>query len=101
MWSFFLCSNIRHISWNILWNFEWAYRLNQSNLLSDEEKYRILKEILPGIDWDQEPEADEEKDYLQELAIEIGNVKNNCMDIEEYEPVKYTTEKFRETVQNL
>lgn len=21
--------------------------------------------------------------------------KNNCMDIEEYEPVKYTTEKFR------
>ena len=74
---------------------KWAYRLNQSNLLSDEEKYRILREILPGIDWDQEPEADEEKDYLQELAIEIGNVKYNCMDIEEYEPVKYTTEKFR------
>ena len=74
---------------------KWAYRLNQSNLLSDEEKYRILREILPGIDWDQEPEADEEKDYLQELAIEIGNVKNNCIDIEEYEPVKYTTEKFR------
>ena len=74
---------------------KWAYRLNQSNLLSDEEKYRILREILPGIDWDQEPEADEEKDYLQEPAIEIGNVKNNCMDIEEYEPVKYTTEKFR------
>lgn len=74
---------------------KWAYRLNQSNLLSDEEKYRILREILPGIDWDQEPEADEENDYLQELAIEIGNVKNNCMDIEEYEPVKYTTEKFR------
>ena len=74
---------------------KWAYRLNQSNLLSDEEKYRILREILPGIEWDQEPEADEEKDYLQELAIEIGNVKNNCMDIEEYEPVKYTTEKFR------
>ena len=74
---------------------KWAYRLNQSNLLSDEEKYRILREILPGIDWDQEPEADEEKDYLQELAIEIGNVKNNCMDIEEYESVKYTTEKFR------
>lgn len=74
---------------------KWAYRLNQSNLLSDEEKYRILREILPGIDRDQEPEADEEKDYLQELAIEIGNVKNNCMDIEEYEPVKYTTEKFR------
>ena len=74
---------------------KWAYRLNQSNLLSDEEKYRILREILPGIDWDQEPEADEEKDYLQELAIEIGNVKNNCMEIEEYEPVKYTTEKFR------
>ena len=66
---------------------KWAYKLDRSNILSGE--------ILPGIDWDQEPEADEEKDYLQELAIEIGNVKNNCMDIEEYEPVKYTTEKFR------
>ena len=25
---------------------KWAYRLNQSNLLSDEEKYRILREII-------------------------------------------------------
>lgn len=74
---------------------KWAYRLNPSNLLTDEEKYRMLKEILPKIEWDQEPETDEEKDYLQELAVEIGNVKNNCMDIETYEPVKYTTEKFR------
>lgn len=74
---------------------KWAYRLNQSNLLTDEEKYRMLKTLLIQVEWDQEPETDEEKDYLQELAIEIGNVKNNCMDIEIYEPVKYTTEKFR------
>ena len=74
---------------------KWAYRLNQSNLLSDEEKYRILREILPGIDWDQEPAAAPPTQSQQELAIEIGNVKNNCMDIEEYESVKYTTEKFR------
>ena len=72
-----------------------AYRLEPSNLLTDEEKYRMLRTLLPKVGWDQEPETDEEKDYLQELAIEIGNVKNNCMDIEEYEPVKYTTEKFR------
>ena len=74
---------------------KWAYRLNPSNLLTDEEKYRMLREILPKVEWDQEPETDEEKDYLQELAVEIGNIKNNCVDIETYEPVKYTTEKFR------
>ena len=74
---------------------KWAYRLNPSNLLADEEKYRMLREILPKVEWDQEPEPDEEKDYLQELVVEIGNVKNNCVDIETYEPVKYTTEKFR------
>ncbi len=55
----------------------------------------MLRTLLPKVGWDQEPETDEEKDYLQELAAEIGNVKNNCMDIEDYEPVKYTTEKFR------
>ena len=73
----------------------WAYRLEPSNLLTDEEKYRMLRTLLPKVGWDQEPETDEEKDYLQELAAEIGNVKNNCMAIEAYEPVKYTTEKFR------
>lgn len=74
---------------------KWAYRLDQSNLLSDEEKYRMLRQILSEVEWDQEPEADEEKDYLQELAIEIGNVKNNCLDIEQYEPVKYTKNLFQ------
>ena len=74
---------------------KWAYRLEPSNLLTDEEKYRMLRTLLPKVGWDQEPETDEEKDYLQELAAEIGNVKNNCMAIEAYEPVKYTTEKFR------
>ena len=74
---------------------KWAYHLDQSNLLSDEEKYRMLRQILAEIEWDQEPEADEEKDYLQELAIEIGNVKNNCLDIEQYEPVKYTKSLFQ------
>ena len=74
---------------------KWAYRLEPSNLLTDEEKYRMLRTLLPKVGWDQEPETDEEKDYLQELAAEIGNVKNNCMAIEDYEPVKYTTEKFR------
>ena len=74
---------------------KWAYRLDQSNLLGDEEKYRMLRQILSEVEWDQEPEADEEKDYLQELAIEIGNVKNNCLDIEQYEPVKYTKNLFQ------
>ena len=74
---------------------KWAYRLEPSNLLTDEEKYRMLRTLLPKVGWDQEPETDEEKDYLQELAAEIGNVKNNCMAIEAYEPVKYTAEKFR------
>ena len=74
---------------------KWAYKLDSSNLLSEEEKYRMIREILSKIEWDQQPETEEEKEYLQELAIEIGNVKNNCKDIETYESVKYTTEKFR------
>ena len=78
---------------------KWAYGLNQANLLTEEEKYALLRQILSHMEWEAIPAADEEKDYLQDLAVEIGNVKNNCYRIDEYESLRYGNERFRELYQ--
>ena len=79
---------------------KWAYGLNQSNLLSDEEKYILIREAATKLSWEELKGAGEEKEYLQELAAEIGNIKNNCRDIRTYESQKYGTERFRELYRN-
>ena len=78
---------------------KWAYGLNQTNLLTEEEKYALIRQILSKMEWEEIPAADEEKDYLQDLAVEIGNIKNNCYKIEEYESLRYGKERFRELYQ--
>lgn len=74
---------------------KWAYGLNQSNLLLEEEKCQLLREIIGQIEWEEVDKSDE-KEYLQELAEEIGNVKNNGYEIDSYESHKYGVNRFRE-----
>ena len=79
---------------------KWAYGLNQANLLLEEEKIQLIKQIAVSMDWGEISDAEEEKDILEELAIEIGNVKNNCYDIQSYESSRYGTNRFRELYQS-
>ena len=74
---------------------KWAYGLDQSNILSEEEKNQLLKDILKKMDWEQN-EKSQEADFLQELSEEIGNIGNNGIDIEDYESQRYPKAKFRE-----
>ncbi len=75
---------------------KWAYRLNQGNLLSDEEKYTLLCQIAAQLEWETGGESGDEKDVLKELAAEVGNVKNDCLNIEDYESDRYGASRFRE-----
>ena len=75
---------------------KWAYRLNQQNLLTDEEKDALLRQLAGQLEWDVLGELGDERDALKELAAEVGNIKNNCLDIEEYESRRYKTSMFRE-----
>jgi len=76
---------------------KWAYRLNQGNLLSDEEKYALLGQITAQLEWELDAgESADEKEALKELAAEVGNVKNDCLDIEDYESRRYRASQFRE-----
>lgn len=74
---------------------KWAYGLNQTNLLSEEEKYKLLKECVSHLRLEEEPEG-EEREFLLGLAEEIGNIKNNCFDIKTYESGRYDTSFLRE-----
>lgn len=75
---------------------KWAYRLNQGNLLTDEEKESLLRQIAAQLGFEAAGESGDERDALKELAAEVGNVKNDCRDIESYESKRYGTSRFRE-----
>ena len=58
---------------------KWAYRFGPQNILSEEEKYQLLRPIAGR----QELEPSDEEDFLRDIAEEIGRVKNNRINISE------------------
>lgn len=73
---------------------KWAYRLNQENILSDEERNLLLKQIVSEIDWSDEI-GNQDADFFQELSEEIGNIKNNRWELATYHSERYGDERFR------
>lgn len=71
---------------------KWAYRMNASNILSEEQKYQLLKQVIGRMEID----IDDEKDFLQGIAGGIGNIKNNQIPLAEYESLNCSEEVFRE-----
>ncbi|MBO5460953.1 MAG: ATP-dependent helicase [Ruminococcus sp.] len=69
---------------------KWAYKLGPQNILSEEEKYQLVREIINH----QEIEIFDEEDFLQEIVTEIGIVKNNRLDIEEYQAKRCSSAVF-------
>lgn len=70
---------------------KWAYHLGPENILSEEEKYRMIRTIAGR----QELEIFDEEDFLQTLVTEIGKIKNNRLDIMEYQAKQCPPEVFR------
>ena len=71
---------------------KWAYRIDSRNILSEEEKYQLLREAAGR----QELETFDEEDFISDIAAEIGKIKNNRLDPEEYVSAKCSAETFRE-----
>lgn len=59
---------------------KWAYHLGTENILSEEEKYQMLKWAIEKLNIDTE----DEKDYVQNILGEISTIKNNRMNIDGY-----------------
>ena len=68
-----------------------AYHLNGSNILGDERKLDLLKEIV----YKQRIRLDDEKEFFEGLIQEISIVKNGRMPIEHYYSANYPDDVFR------
>ena len=71
---------------------KWAYKIGSQNILSEEEKYQILKSVISG----QELEIFDEEDFLRDIAEEIGKIKNNRLSPDEFVSAKVNADAFRE-----
>ena len=71
---------------------KWAYRMDSRNILSEEEKYQILREVVSR----QELEVFDEEDFLQDIAEEIGKIKNNRLSLDEFVSAKVNADAFRD-----
>lgn len=69
---------------------KWAYRMNASNIFSEEERMMLLREVIAGM----ELEIEDEKEFLQGIASEIGQIKNNRLSLEEYESSNCSDQMF-------
>lgn len=76
------------------WIIKWAYNLDQSQILSDGEKNKLLLSVACKLD----PAGKvfgQMREQMDDLSEEIGNVKNQCLDIETYKSLRYDPEAFR------
>ncbi len=66
---------------------KWAYGIGSKNILSEEEKNKIIMEILGSTEIDESLilDMDEEKDFVANVIKEISLVKGEGIDIETYE----------------
>ena len=71
---------------------KWAYRMGQQNILSEEEKYQILRAAVSR----QKMEIFDEEDFIQDLAAEIGRIKNNRINPDEFVSEKCSADAFRD-----
>ena len=69
---------------------KWAYNLNSSNIFSDDQKYQLLQRVVEQLELD----IDDEKEFLQGIAGEISNVKNNRIPLSEYHSMNCEEEEF-------
>ena len=73
-----------------------AYHLTADNILGEEKKYQILKEMIQKMDLDIEDEAD----FLKSIIQEIGLVKSERVQIHHYYSTTISDDVFREIYQN-
>lgn len=71
---------------------KYAYQYKVENILMENEKYDILRDIVHRID----VEMDDEKDFLMNVAGDISRVKGDMMSLEHFYSVNCSKDVFDE-----
>lgn len=70
---------------------KYAYQLQASNIISEEESYQILSELVSEMNM----EIDDEKEFLEGIRSEISRIKSERIDIATYYSINCPEEEFR------
>lgn len=70
---------------------KYAYNYSAQNILREDEKYRIIKELIDN----EHLEIEDEKEFVSSIISEIGNVKGDMIDISNYYSGNCSDEVFR------
>lgn len=71
---------------------KYAYNYRVENILSEDEKYGIIRDIVHQVD----VEMDDEKDFLMNIAGEISQVKGDMMPLEHFYSANCSKDVFEE-----
>ena len=64
---------------------KWAYGLTSANILPEEEKRDMIRQILALPQLGMDLEVEDEKDYVDRILSEIGKVKSSGLSLAGYE----------------
>ena len=70
---------------------KWAYRFGPENILSEAERNAIIKKAVSC----QEVEILDEEDFISDIGMEIGYVKNSMIPVDEFRSKKCNADAFR------
>lgn len=71
---------------------KYAYNYRVENILSEDEKYGIIRDIVHQVD----VEMDDEKDFLMNIAGKISQVKGDMMPLEHFYSANCSKDVFEE-----
>ena len=70
---------------------KYAYNFKSSNIVTDEQKYRFMREILSNYNL----EYNDENEIISNLFGEISTIKNGQIDLEHFYSAQCSAEIFR------
>lgn len=69
---------------------KYAYNFSGSNIIREDQKYQIFREIINEVNI----EVDDEKDVISNMMSEISAVKGERMDVAHYHSINFSDEDF-------
>ena len=70
---------------------KYAYRLTASNIISEEDSYQLLSELVRKLD----VEAPDEKEFVDAIRSEISKIKSERIDLRTYYSMNCPEEQFQ------
>ena len=69
---------------------KYAYNFNGSNIIREDQRYQLFREIIGQLNMD----VDDEKDVIQNMMSEISAVKGERMDLVHYHSINFSDDDF-------